>query len=173
MNTTFPRIIVQIIAAAVVVGAGGCYHLGPTKPKAYSSIAVPEFRLGQKVFAPNLQTPVTNALIKRLQADGVLEVRSAGEAEAVLDGTIGRYHLQPLRFQRGNQSITREYRMVITAHVVLRKRGSNEVLFESKSIDGETTFFILGDLTTSERQALPLAADDLARNIVKAVGDGW
>lgn len=151
----------------------GCYHLGPNPPTEYSSVAVPEFKVGPKVFREGLQTPITGALIKRLQADSGLRVLDSSDADAIVEGTITEYALQPLRFQRSNQVETREYRVVITAHVIVRKRGSNEVLRESKRVDGETSFFILGDLTTSEKQALPLAADDLARNIVKLVGEGW
>lgn len=162
-----------VALACVLVFTSGCYHLGPNLPKEYSSIAVPEFKLGPEVFKPRLQTPVTNALIKRLQADGALRVLNANEADAILEGEIVGYDLQPLRYQRSNQAATREYRLVLTAHVVLRKRDTNEVLVESERVDGETSFFILGDLTTSEHQALPLAADDLARNIVKLVGEGW
>ena len=153
--------------------ATGCYHLGPNPPKEYSSVAVPEFKVGPKVFHDGLQTPITGALIKRLQADGALRVLDSTEADAIVEGTIIEYALQPLRFQRSNQVETREYRVVITAHVVVHKRGSNEVLREAKRVDGEASFFILGDLITSEKQALPLAADDLARNIVKVVGEGW
>lgn len=151
----------------------GCYHLGPNPPKAYASIAVPEFKLGAGVFKPRLQTPVTNALIKRLQADGALKVLDTTDADAILEGEIVAYDLQGLRFQSVNQAETREYRLLITAHVILRKRSTNEVILEDKQVDGETSFFIRGDLTTSEQQALPLAADDLARNIVKLVGEGW
>jgi hypothetical protein len=167
MNRLFPTAVV----AALLLS--GCYHLGPNPPKGYSSIAVPEFKVGPKVFHPGLQTPVTDALIKRLQADNALQVLPVSEADAVLEGTIVGYGLHPLRFQRGNQEQTREYRLTLTAHIILKKSGSGEVIVEDKSVTGETTFFILGDLTTSEHQALPLAADDLGRNIVKLVGEGW
>ena len=164
------------LACAVALLAGlatGCYHLGPNPPREYASIAVPEFTVGPEVFKPRLQTPVTSALIKRLQADGALRVLNTQEADAILEGEIIAYNLQPLRYQRSNQAVTREYRLVLTANVTVRKRDSNEIILEAKKIDGETSFFILGDLTTSEHQALPLAADDLARNIVKLVGEGW
>jgi hypothetical protein len=151
----------------------GCYHLGPNPPPQYSSLAVPEFRIGPRVSQPRLHTPVTNALIKRLQAEGAVRVLDPASADAVLDGTVVGYELQPLRFQRSDQAETREYRLLLTAHVIVRSRSTGEVILEDRKITGETSFFILGDLTTSEHQALPLAADDLARNIVKLVGEGW
>ena len=158
-----------LVAVCVV----GCYHLGPNPPKQYTSLAVPEFKLGPKVLHPRLQTPITGAVIKRLQADNAVSIADSADADAILDGTIVAYDLQPLRFQPGNQAETREYRVVLTAHVIVKNRSTGEVLLEDKRVSGETSFFILGDLTTSERQALPLAADDLARNIVKLVGEGW
>src|ERR1051325_11590709 len=162
-----------IITLAALLLGPGCYHLGPNRPAGYSSIAVPEFTVGPKVFQPGLQTPITSAVIKRLQADGALRVLDSSQADALLEGEIVSYDLQPLRFQRSNQIQTREYRLVLTANVVLRKRGGGEVIARDDKINGETSFFFLGDLTTSEHQALPLAADDLARNIVKLVDGGW
>lgn len=150
-----------------------CYHLGPNPPREYSSLAVPVFRLGSEVFRPRLQAPVTDAVIKRLQADGALTIKGSTDADAVLEGTIVGYNLQPLRFQRSNQTETREYRLVLAADIVVRNRSTQQVITTAKRVEGETSFFILGDLTTSETQALPLAADDLARNIVKVVGEGW
>jgi hypothetical protein len=38
---------------------------------------------------------------------------------------------------------------------------------------GTTTFFVSSDVTSDERQALPLATEDLASRLVTQVSEGW
>jgi hypothetical protein len=38
---------------------------------------------------------------------------------------------------------------------------------------GSTSFFVGADVTTDERQALPLATEDLATRVVRQLSEGW
>jgi hypothetical protein len=40
-------------------------------------------------------------------------------------------------------------------------------------VAGTTSFFVGNDLNSDERQALPLAAEELAVNLVTQVSEGW
>jgi hypothetical protein len=46
-------------------------------------------------------------------------------------------------------------------------------IFENYPVNGTTTFFTQSNIQEGERQALPLAAEDLANNAVKLVTEGW
>jgi hypothetical protein len=38
---------------------------------------------------------------------------------------------------------------------------------------GSTNFFVGNDINTDERQALPLAAEEMARHLVSQLSEGW
>ncbi|NBR37783.1 MAG: hypothetical protein EBT80_10670, partial [Chitinophagales bacterium] len=62
--------------------------------------------------------------------------------------------------------ITLEYR-------VYSLKEKKEVIPKA-TIIGYTTFFVQGDQTESQRQALPLAAQNVAQNLVSALANrGW
>jgi hypothetical protein len=43
----------------------------------------------------------------------------------------------------------------------------------STEVVGTTSFFVGEDVTTDERQALPLAAEELAIHLVTQLSEGW
>ena len=47
-----------------------------------------------------------------------------------------------------------------------------EQLAASQAV-GTTSFFVSSDVTTDERQALPLATEDLATRLVSQISEGW
>jgi hypothetical protein len=57
------------------------------------------------------------------------------------------------------------------ATYVNRKLGRK--IFENVTVTGNTKFFTQANIQEGERQALPLAADDLAQSAVKLVTEGW
>ena len=46
-------------------------------------------------------------------------------------------------------------------------------IFENYNVTGSTTFYTQSNIQEGIRQALPLAAQDLANNTVKLVTEGW
>ena len=44
---------------------------------------------------------------------------------------------------------------------------------ENPRIQGEADFPIVGDFTTSKKQGIPSAAQDLAHNIVESIVETW
>jgi hypothetical protein len=53
------------------------------------------------------------------------------------------------------------------------------VELESRGVNGQTSFFVSGtnvlaaDVLQDERQALPLAAEELAVRLVSQISEGW
>ena len=47
------------------------------------------------------------------------------------------------------------------------------VLMPWAEVVGTTSFFVGTDVTTDERQALPLAAEELATRLVTQLSEGW
>jgi hypothetical protein len=51
--------------------------------------------------------------------------------------------------------------------------SSGTVLMPWAEVVGTTSFFVQADVTTDERQALPLAAEELATHLVTQLSEGW
>ena len=66
---------------------------------------------------------------------------------------------------------TQNYRVDIVAHVVARERATGKALLD-KNVSAYTLVNVGTDLASSERQASPLLAEDLARNIAGLLTDG-
>jgi hypothetical protein len=76
-----------------------------------------------------------------------------------------------LSFQPRDILTPRDYRVTIWAEVNARDRSSGKTLL-TRRVRGHTTVRVGQDLVSAERQAIPLAAEDLARNITALLVDG-
>ena len=65
----------------------------------------------------------------------------------------------------------RDYRLTLVARVTARERTSGNTLLE-KEVTGHTLIRVGSDLTSAERQALPLLAADLAKNVTALLAEG-
>ena len=162
---------VTCLLLAGLGGALGCYHLGPVGKNTPRSVAVPMFK--NRTLKPQLEAQVTNAIIKRLQADGSVRVDRPANADVVVTGVITRYQRDMLRTQKTDTSVTREYRLGIEALVEARDRTTGAVLLKPTTLTGHADSFLGNDLQSAEEQALPLIADDLARQVVRLLVEGW
>jgi outer membrane lipopolysaccharide assembly protein LptE/RlpB len=163
---------------AVAAGAlclSGClgYHIGPVKPyylRDVHTIAIPTF--ANKTLLPRIEALVTDTVIKQFQQDGTFRVASEANADATLKGEIMRMDRTPARFVRGNVLATREFALTMRVKYSLVGRNG-EVLAIPNEATGSTSFFVGTDVTTDERQALPLATEQLAKNLVTQLSEGW
>lgn len=152
---------------------GGCtgYHLGNTLPPGITSITIPVFINDTR--EPGLETIVTAATIQEFQKDGSLKVLQKTQANCLLEVKIKKSELVPLRYRRDQAITANEYRLTLTADVILRKIPGNEILVNAPAVIGFTTFTALADLPSARRAALPKAAADLGQRIVKCVVEYW
>lgn len=162
---------------AVAAGAlclSGClgYHIGPVKPyylRDVHAIAIPTFE--NKTLIPRMEVLVTDTVIKQFQQDGTFRIASEENADATLKGEISRIDRIPARFVRGNVLATREF--AINMHVKYTLTSRNGEILAQAEATGTTSFFVGSDPTTDERQALPLATEQLATNLVAQLSEGW
>jgi hypothetical protein len=100
-------------------------------------------------------------------------VLSAGRdgADIVISTSLRRFERNPLTFQRGDIVATRDYEVVLTAHVTAIESGGGRTLLD-REVTGKTTLRSNPDLGSAERQAAPLLAENLARNIVTLLSEG-
>ena len=163
------------LATILCFALSGClgYHVGPVKPyylRDVHSIAVPTFK--NRTLVPRIEVLVTDTLIKQFQQDGTFEITSDDKADATLTGEISRISRLPARSVRGNVLATTEFSLALSLKFTLTARDGKPLAGPSE-VTGTTTFFVSSDVTTDERQALPLATEDLATRLVTQLSEGW
>src|SRR6266581_6649614 len=141
----------------------GClgYHVGPVKPyylRDVHTIAVPTFK--NRTLVPRIEVLVTDTVIKQLQQDGTFQVANGDKADATLTGEVALIRRLPARSVRGNVLATTEFNLALSVKYSLTGRDGKD-LAASQAV-GATSFFVSSDVTSDERQALPLATEDLA-----------
>jgi hypothetical protein len=153
---------------------GGCagYKLGPAKP-AYlgqiHSIAVPTF--GNTTLSPRIEVLVTSTVIKQFQQDGTFRIANEDQADAILKAEIVAVGRSPARSVRGNVLSTTEFNLSLTVKYTLV--GRDRKVLTTAGASGFTSFFVGSDVATDERQAMPLAAEELAKQLVSQLSEGW
>lgn len=166
----------RILAAALVaVSLSGCagYRVGDVKPAFLhdiKTIAILNFK--NTTFTPRAETLVVNSVIKQFQQDGTYQITTPDKADAILDGVVSGVGRAAARSVRGNVLATREFNLTVTVGYTLRGRDG-AALVGPATIAGRTSFFVGTDVTTDERQALPIAAEDLATHLVSQISEGW
>ena len=170
----------RVFAVAALSAAGclltsGClgYHLGPAKPaflKDVHTIAVPVFR--NNTLVPGLEGLITDTVIGQIQQDGTYKVTSNDNADAVLICIIEKLQRTPERSVTGNVLLTSEFDLDLGVRYTLAERASGKIL-DSGRLDGQTTFFVGNDVQQDERQAVPLAAQQLAVRLVSQISEGF
>ena len=162
----------SLLLAVLFSGCAG-YHLGPAKPASLSqihSIAVPTFR--NNTLTPRIEVLVTGTVIKQFQQDGTYRIANEAKADAILKGEIVAVGRSPARSVRGNVLSTTEFTLSVRVNYTLVGKDGKP-LGASGSAGGTTTFFVGSDVSTDERQALPLAAEELAVHLVSQLSEGW
>jgi Lipopolysaccharide-assembly len=154
---------------------GGClgYHVGPVKPyylRDVHTIAVPTFK--NRTLVPRIDVLVTDTVIKQLQQDGTYQITNGDKADATLTGEISRITREPARSVRGNVLATTEFTLWLVVKYSLTGRDGKQLVTPTDAI-GTTSFFVSSDVTSDERQALPLATEDLAGRLVTQISEGW
>jgi len=162
-------------AALACLSLIGClgYHIGPVKPyylRDVHSIAVPTFK--NHTLVPHIEALVTDTVIKQFQQDGTFQIASGENADATLTAEIFRINRTPARSVRGNVLATTEFNLGLIVKYTLVGRDGTQ-LVSQEQVTGTTSFFVSTDVTTDERQALPLATEDLATRLVAQLSEGW
>ena len=165
-------IFAAALACLSLIGCLG-YHIGPVKPyylRDVHSLAVPTFK--NHTLVPHIEVLVTDTVIKQLQQDGTFQIASGENADATLTAEIFRINRSPARSVRGNVLATTEFNLGLVVKYTLIGRDGKS-LAPQEQVIGTTSFFVSTDVTTDERQALPLATEDLATRLVAQLSEGW
>jgi len=161
-----------LLAIAVLLLVGGCgYQLGPTNGAVAGRKSVQVDPFANKTFDPRLTDAVTEALCRQFQRDGTYHLATHGKPDIIVSGVITEYTRREVAFNPSDVLTVQNYRVGVTAQVTARDAATGKVIFERK-VYGYTLVQVGSDLPSAERQATPLLADDLAKNVVAQIADG-
>jgi len=157
----------------VMIACAGCagYRVGPVSGDVAGDRSIEVAPFASKVIEPRVGDAVTTSLRRQLQQEGTFRLNTRGEADIVVTGSVTEYDRSSLSVQPEDILTPRDYRLRIRAHVTARDRTSGRVLLD-REVLGQTTLRVTADLSSGERQAIPQATDDLARNITALLTEG-
>ena len=153
-----------------LIGCAG-YRLGPTNGQAAGSRSIQVNPFYNRTIEPRLIEAIAFALRKQLQQDGTFTLETDNAGDVIVTGTILSYERQQLSLQPRDVLTPRDYRITINVRLVATERSSGKVILDHK-VKGYSDIRIGPDLSSAEREALPLVAEDLARNATALLVDG-
>lgn len=162
-----------LLLGLVALGGNGCagYRLGPVNGVAAREKSVQVNPFNSQTLEPRLSDAVTSQLRKQLQRDGTYQLATRDDGDIVVSGIVTRYDRHEISFSSSDILTVRDYRLDLEAQVTARERSTGKIIL-NQSVTGSTLIRVTADLTSSERQALPLLAADLAKNVTALLTEG-
>ena len=151
----------------------GCahYHLGSSVPPEKRTISVPVFYNASGL--PEAEVLVTQAVLAEFRREGTMRIASHDTAALEVIGRVTGCTLTALRNDHDRPYIVVEYRMELIADVKVVERATGKVVANPGKISGQTIFRTEADLATTKHDALPRAAADLAKAVVRETVGAW
>jgi outer membrane lipopolysaccharide assembly protein LptE/RlpB len=164
------RPLLAALLALVLAGCAG-YTLGPTNGAPAGSRSVQVVPFINTTTEPRISAYLSSSIRKQLQHDGTFRLQTQGAPDFQVTGEIIRFNRSPISYTTNDVLTPHEYRITLTARVQVRDLATGKTNF-NHSVQGQTFLRAGDDLPSSEREAMPMLADDLAHNIVSLLVDG-
>lgn len=166
-----PLIPVSICGATLLLLAGCAgYTLGPTNGVSAGDKTVQITPFLNHTFEPRLGDYLTTELRKDIQHDGTYRLATHGDADIVVTGLLAHYVRHELNFGSNDVLSVQTYNVYVNAVVTARdvSTGTSRTWTNTAS----TLVRVGSDLTSSERQAMPVLAGELAKHVTDSLVDG-
>ncbi|NTV30209.1 MAG: LptE family protein [Candidatus Omnitrophica bacterium] len=170
-------LLVLLLAGVSLSGCG--YTTGSVISSRYQTIFVEPFdnkieymnQDERKIYIPQLETKVREAVIDRMMFDGNLKIGEESDSDLVLKGQV-------LSFERGELRMTdnsdvKEYRLTLTVSLTLWDSAEKKNVWEEPSFSGSATYYTTGPLAKSEAAAIQDLLTNLARRVVARTVEDW
>ena len=159
-----------VLGGMLLSGCAG-YKLGPVNDQLAGARSVQVKFFSNETLEPRLRTAVNRSLRQHLQQEGTLRLETRGDADLVVSGSLKSFTRNGVNYKPGDVLAVSDYNMSLTANIKVTERTSGKVIF-SGDVSGATTVRVGSDLSSGERQAVPLIADELARRATALIVDG-
>jgi hypothetical protein len=162
--------LIALLLSLLATGCAG-YRLGPANGEKAGERSVQVQPFLNQTLEPRLADAVTQQVRKELQRDGTYRLATRDDGDLIMTGVIMHYTRKELSFVPSDISTVRDYRVAMEAQVTVRERSSGKVVLD-RPVSGYTLIRVGTDLTSTDRQALPLLAADLAKNVTSLLAEG-
>ncbi len=167
VRATFMGFVVAFLFLLSSCGYRIAYHLPPD----IHSIAIPILK--NETYEPGIEVPITNEIITEFLRDGSLKIRKKRDSDLLLLGKITSYKRNPIAFDAEDTDEPIEYRFYIRIWFSLKNMRTNKVLWKIGGLTGKTTYFVRGNYSKTESEALREATENLAQKLVERVVESW
>ncbi len=171
MAFSFPRPATLLLLLPLIAAGCAGYRLGPTSGAAAGSQDIAILPFVNHTFEPRLSEAVQSALTRSFQEEGTFRVVRKGHDDVRVTGKIIRYERSAIAYNPEDVRTVTDFRAYIVTEVKVIHQISGRTIIEDE-FWGRTTVRLQGDQPSAERQALPLIAKDLSRNIMARLVDG-
>lgn len=168
-NNPFIQVLLCTLAVSLLPGCAG-YQLGPTNGVAAGEKTIQITPFLNHTLEPRLGDAVTTALRQRVQRDGTYHLATQGDADIIVTGILTRYDRHELNLQPKDLLTVQDYRVNVTAQITVHDVSAGTTTNWTST--GYTLVRVGSDLTSAERQAMPVLAEDLAKNVADSLVDG-
>jgi hypothetical protein len=155
---------------SVLTGCVG-YQAGPTNGTLAGARTVSVSFFKNETLEPRLVVAVNRALKRNLQQDGTFELETNGNADLLVTGELTEFLRGGVSYKPGDILTVQDYNLQLTATITVTDRVTGEVIIQ-REITGSSIVRVGNDLSAGQRQAVPLIAEQLARQATDLIVDG-
>lgn len=159
------------VCGALLLAGCSTYHLGPANNAVAGGKYIEVAPFNNQTLQPRLGDAITQNLREQLQSDGTLHLATSGNGDVVLTGVITQYNRAGLGFLNTDAYTPENFRIEVVVHITARDRTTGKIILD-RDVKGHTLVNIGADLASAEREALPLLAEDVDRNITELLTEG-
>ena len=160
----------SLMLVSVLTGCVG-YTAGPTNGAFAGARTVRVSFFKNETLEPRLVVAVNRALKRNLQQDGTFELETSGNADLLVTGELTDFLRGGVSYKPGDILTVQDYNLQLTAKIKVTDRVTGEVVMQ-REITGSSIVRVGNNLTARQRQAVPLIADQLARQATDLIVDG-
>ena len=160
----------SLILVSVLTGCVG-YTAGPTNGTFAGARTVRVSFFKNETLEPRLVVAVNRALKRNLQQDGTFELETSGNADLLVTGELTDFLRGGVSYTPGDILTVQDYNLQLTAKIKVTDRVTGEVILD-RTITGSSIVRVGSDLSAGQRQAVPLIAEQLARQATSFIVDG-
>jgi hypothetical protein len=173
MDTWIKGLLRHLTVAVLSIWVSGCagYHLGPTNGMEAGEKSIQVNPFVNQTLQPRLTDAVTSQMRTELQRDGTYKLSTGGDADITVTGALTSYQRIEVTFATTDILTVQDFRLSLTARVTARERATGKEIL-NQTVSGFTLIRVGADLPSAERQAMPLLAADLAKNITALLVEG-
>ena len=166
MRHALPLLFVGLL----LTGCAG-YRVGPTNGQEAGSKSILIHPFINQTPEAGMADELTAALRKNIQRDGTFTLATHGAADVIVNGVINNYQRRELSLSRNDTRTVQDYQVQLTAHITARETATGKVILD-RDISAGALLRVGDDFVSTERQATPILAKDMAAKITAALADG-